>query len=129
MINHGNRDQAGAAMAAPEEGPRNLDALVRALAHRPAAADRPGMARRTVHLRPLPHRSQEDNQVIILPRSQIAHLASCGHWVCVHARAAQVGDRELCGLCALSAADDREQRQAMLGRGDGQPRDQADVDV
>jgi hypothetical protein len=42
--------------------------------------------------------------MIILPRARVAHLASCGHWICLHDKVAEVDGRELCGLCALTFA-------------------------
>jgi hypothetical protein len=60
----------------------------------------------------------ERRPVIILPRSQAAHLApGCHHWVVLGTTSAMVDGVELCSMCAASIAIER---QAILGRGDGQ---------
>jgi hypothetical protein len=78
-------------------------------------------------MRRLRHRGAEGDPVIILPRSQVAHLASCGHWVCLHDKVAQVGDREICGLCALTAADSTEQLRGCLQVEQQAARDQVGI--
>jgi hypothetical protein len=61
------------------------------------------------------------HSMIILPRSQAAHLApGCHHWVCVGAGSAMVDGVELCKMCAESIM---VERQALARTGDGQQHD------
>jgi hypothetical protein len=54
------------------------------------------------------HRDME-HSMIILPRSQAAHLApGCHHWVCVGAGSAMIDGVELCAMCAQSIMVERQ---------------------
>jgi hypothetical protein len=66
------------------------------------------------------NRNMGDN-VIILPRAKIAHVApGCSHWVCVGATAAMINDIEVCAMCAASVT---AEHKALARHGDGQQHD------